>query len=454
MKLSQKQIDFIAYDSKVDVAEGPSGTGKSQAVKMKFVKEVNKSSRKQHFIAGQSAPVAYRNLIDDDLGILNLFPSIRPGTDTKKGNHLIMVDSEGREKIIYIFGFGDSSKWKKVLGSTVGCGIIDEGNLAPLNFIVQCFRGLTRPTAEFWLGLTLNPAPPASEIYPKFIDKARPLDIPDYLSRIPKSILKQLAKTKAAKDYTYWHFNHADNPSLTTDAVDSLKSALLPGSPEWLSLVEGIRAAATGMVYAKYLDDSYLYDEKIDEKGKMWPPYETFDIGIDIGSGAEVNAKSVMGLTGFIKRGYDKTHVYNVDDYLCKQQDADSLLEEWVNQIEIWWKLYQTRIRGVFVDGAGVSTTLILSLADRLKARNIYIDVNPAWKFGNDGGIKARMFVMYALINQHRIHFKKGNRLFEMLKSIERGDDPKTPIKDDNDIWNDYYDMFCYSWTHKTEEIR
>jgi len=115
MRLSAKQIKSIAYPSKVDIYEGASGTGKSQAAKMKLIKRVNESTRKQHFIAGESAPVTYRNLIDDDLGLTALFKNVRHGTDKKKGNYLTMIDTMGRLKIIYIFGYGDESKWKKVL---------------------------------------------------------------------------------------------------------------------------------------------------------------------------------------------------------------------------------------------------------------------------------------------------------------------------------------------------
>jgi len=447
MKLSPKQIDFIAHQSKVDIAEGASGTGKSQVAKMKLITQVDQSPRKQHFIAGESAPVAYRNLVDDDLGLLALFPNVTPGTNVKKGNHLIMLDSKGREKIIYIFGFGDSTKWKKVLGSTVGCGLIDEANLAPVYFINQCFRGLTRPTADYWLGMTLNPAPPGSEVYKRYINKARP--IKKYFPRIPSSIIKELAAVKGVKNYTYWHFNHDDNPALTEEAVQSLKDALLPGSPEWLSLIDGIRSAGTGAVYAKYLNDSFIYEEVRDDKNKMQPAYNQFDIGIDIGAGDENNAASVLALSGFIGRD-----VYNVDDYECQSTQVDHLLNEWCDKIEQWWSLYQTRIRGIYIDGAGVSKTLIRTLKDRLIERSVMIDVAPAWKFGKDGGIKARMFVMYALINQKRIHFRKGNKLYEMLKMLVRGESPDVLIEDNNDIWNDYYDAFCYSWTHRTEEIR
>lgn len=450
MILSDKQLLSLIYPSKIDVFEGASGTGKSQLAKMKFITKVEESKRTQHFISGESAPTVRRNLIDDDLGILTMFPSVKEGKDPKKGNYLYLVDSNGRKKYIYIFGYGDSSKWKKVLGGTVGCGLIDEANLAPMNFITQVFRGLTRPTAEFWLGLTLNPTEPSSEIYNKLINKARPLE--KYINDIPQSIIEELKKTTAVEDYIYWHFNHNDNPALTEEAVNALKNALLPGSPEWLSLIEGVRTSATGSIYAKYLNESFMYDDikGFAPEGVKDFIYDKLDIGIDIGSGG-INAKSVMALTGYKNiDGYN--HVFNEDDYMCFEEASDELLDEWVNQIEIWWRLHGNRIDGIYVDGAGVSKTLILSLQDRLNANGIYIDVNVAWKFGKDGGIKARMFVMFALIHQKRIHFKRGNELYKMIKKLVRGE--KTLIEDKNNLWNDYYDAWCYSWTHNTEEIR
>lgn len=438
MILSEKQIRFIAYPSKVDVIEGASGTGKSQILKMKFVMKANDSPRTQHFIAAQSAPVAYRNLIDDDNGILALFKNVKAGTDPRKGNHLVMIDTQGRKKYIYIFGFGDSAKWKKVLGSTTGCGLIDEANLAQWQFIVQCFRGLTRPTDDFWLGLSLNPQDPGSEVYTKLINKARPTK--DYVGDIPISIIEDLRNTPAAKDYIYWHFNHKDNPSLTEEGINALKEALIPGTPEYLSLVEGLRSVASGTVYAKYMNERMYYDNE---------DFDYLEIGIDIGSGGD-NASSILTLTGYKRK--EKIHLYAEESYECEEQASDKLLNEWVEVIGRWWHTYNTKIRGVYIDGAGVSKTLILSTQDRLRNANIYIDAEAAWKFGSDGGIKARMFVMFALINQERLHIKKGNKLYEMLKRIVRGKD--TPIEDNNDVWNDYYDSFCYSWTHNTEEIR
>ena len=442
LRLSQKQIDFIDYPSRYDVVEGPSGTGKTTAAKMKFIKRVFESDRLQHFIASRSAVVANRNIIDGATGVLELFKAVKRGTHTEKGQHLILVDDKQREKIIYVIGYGDEARWKDILGSTTGCGLIDEANLAKKKFIIQALRGLSRPTADFYLCFTLNPQDPSHENYHFILNKSTPLK--QYLPEIPQSTIEELRKAPLMPKSIYWHFIHRDNPELTAEAVQTLKDALLPGSPEYLSLIDGVRTTATGAIYAKYLTDIYLYDGN----EKEHKPDE-FDIGIDIGSGKE-NAKSVMCFTGF----KDNRIVYNDDDYLCTSTDSDNLMNEWVEQITQWERLHNWQIKGVYLDGAGIGLTMINSLSDRLKAKGLgHITVAAAWKFGELGGIHDRILVMNALINQHRVFFKKGNQTFGMLKKIVRGKKGE-PIMDNNDIWNDYYDAWCYSWTHRTEYIR
>ena len=95
------------------------------------------------------------------------------------------------QKIIYIFGFKDKARWKTVLGSTVGGGVIDEINIADMDFINEIYRALAS-VDNFWIGATLNPDNPDKEIYKRLINKSRPLK--KYLNDIPPSILKELAK--------------------------------------------------------------------------------------------------------------------------------------------------------------------------------------------------------------------------------------------------------------------
>jgi hypothetical protein len=447
LRLSQKQIDFIAYDSRIDVVEGPSGTGKTTAAKLKFINRTFESERLQHFIAAESAVVANRNLVDGDTGLLELSKgAMKRGTKNERGQHLIMRDDANREKIIYILGYGDESRWKDILGSTTGCGLIDEANLAKYKFIVQAIRGMSRPTADFYLCFTLNPQDPSHENYQKLLNKARPLR--RLLPEIPQGTIEELRKSPMMARMIYWHFLHQDNPELTAEAIQTFRDALLPGSPEYLSLIDGVRTTATGAVYAKYLNDSFYYDES---DKSVW--FDHLDVGIDIGSGAE-NAKSVMHLTGFQTKDDNKTHVYVHDDYLCTEIDSDNMINEWCDRIEEWETMYPGRIDGVYLDGAGVGITIIRTVADRLKARGLgHIGVAQAWKFGEKGGIRDRILVMNALINQHRLHFRRGTQTMEMLKKIVRGLKGE-PILDNNDLWNDYYDSFCYSWTHMTEKIR
>ena len=452
MRLSQKQIDSIGYQSKVDIFEGASGTGKSQAAKMKLILKINESDRKQHFIAGESAPVTYRNLIDDDLGITTLFKNVRHGTDKKKGNYLSMTDTKGRLKLIYVFGYGDEAKWKKVLGGTVGCGLIDEANLAPIGFITQVFRGLTRPDANYWLGFTLNPASPNHDVYKRYINKARPLK--KYLKDIPQSIIEELRKVEANHNYTYWHFNHKDNPALTDEAVEELKSALLPGSPEWLSLIEGVRSVGEGSVWGKYLNDSYLIKDlsqfkMVDYDGQIVNSVKRFSFGLDIGSNSDGSAKTVLCFTAFTNRYKDVIPMYL---FKTTETETNAIIKELVTFIKPLWESYGYLIEGVYSDDYGIAKMIVETLRDELKKQGIYLDVLPTPKF-NDGGRKPRKQVMDLLIGQHRIHFMT-TELYSQLKQLVYDKKELGMIKDDNTYENDCYDALTYSFLHNIEEIR
>ena len=452
MKLSVKQIKSIAYPSKVDIYEGASGTGKSQAAKMKLIKRVNESTRKQHFIAGESAPVTYRNLIDDDLGLTALFKNVRHGTDKKKGNYLTMIDTMGRLKIIYIFGYGDESKWKKILGGTTGCGLIDEANLAPIGFITQVFRGLTRPDDEYWLGMTLNPAPPGLEIYKRHINKARPTE--EYVNDIPKSILEELRKEIPNINYTYWHFNHADNPALTIEAIEALKSALLPGSPEWLSLIEGIRSVGEGSIWGKYLTNEYLINDlsqfkMIDLYGQTGSSIRCFSIGLDIGSNDDGTAKTLVQFTAFTNRYKDIIYIASL---VCKNKETNAIINEVADFIEPLWNDYGYLIEGIWADDFGIARMIVNTLRDELRKRNIFIPTDPAPKY-NDGGRKERKTMMDLLIGQKRIWFI-DRESYKHHKLLVYSKKEIGFIEDRNLIENDYYDSGTYSWLYKIEEIR
>jgi hypothetical protein len=363
-----------------------------------------------------------------------------------------MVDTQGRQKIIYVFGYGDESKWKKVLGGTVGCGLIDEANLASIGFITQVFRGLTRPDAKYWLGMTLNPTAPGHEIYKRYINKARPTI--DYVKDIPQSIIEELRKSEPNDNYTYWHYNHLDNPALTKEAVEELKSALLPGSPEWLSLIEGVRSVGEGSVWGKHLNDSYLINDlsqfkMTDYDGQIVSSVKQFAIGLDIGSNSDGSAKTLINFTAFTYRYKD---VIYINTKKCESTETNAMIKEIVDFIEPLWKQYGYLIEGVFADDYGIAQVIVNTLRDEMTKRGIYIPTQPAPKF-NDGGRKERKTMMDLLIGQKRLWFM-DRESYKQHKQLVYSKKEIGFIKDDNQLENDYYDAGTYSWLYRIDDIR
>ncbi|MDY0183940.1 MAG: hypothetical protein RBR39_11625, partial [Proteiniphilum sp.] len=218
---SQKSFDMIMCPSTFDLLEGTARSSKSTSVMFKLGLMIEQSKQNQFFIAGTTAVVARRNLIDNKNGFLEQFKGcVKEGTNPRYGSHLLFIDSKGMQKIIYIFGFKDKARWKTVLGSTVGGGVIDEINIADMDFINEIYRALAS-VDNFWIGATLNPDNPDKEIYKRLINKSRPLK--KYLNDIPPSILKELAKEKPIPNAIYWHFNFNDNPAMTPDKVNRFK---------------------------------------------------------------------------------------------------------------------------------------------------------------------------------------------------------------------------------------
>ena len=73
------------------------------------------------------------------------------------------------EKIIYVCGYGDQKRWKKVLGGQVGCVYLDEVNLANMEFM----REITHRCK--YMMTTSNPDDPNLEIYKEFINSLIPI---------------------------------------------------------------------------------------------------------------------------------------------------------------------------------------------------------------------------------------------------------------------------------------
>ncbi len=459
---SEKSWDLFKYPSRIDIAEGAARTSKSTSIMFKFGLHVDQSDYTQFFIAAQSSVVARRNLVDNPNGFMDMFDGyVTDGKNPKIGNYLRFIDSKGIEKFIYVFGYSDSARWKQVLGGTSGGGVIDEINTANQDFINEVFRSFAS-IDNWWLGATLNPDNPDLEIYNNLINKARPLK--KWVKDIPPSIIEELKKVKPMPGAVYWHFNFSDNYLMTDDKIDAFKSLYPPDSFFYRSKIMGERGVSEGVIFGKYLNDSFFSEDiEVVYEGKkqvmneidyylLSNQYIYYSFGLDLGNN-ELKNGTILTWSG-ITRGYKERHV--IDVYECTSTETNALVNEICLKIVEWTNMIVDlgKVTGLFVDGYGAIAIMIPTIRKRLKSLNINIKTNLAIKFGDDGGRMSRMLLYLMLINQKRVKYNRTpgcKKLFKNLCKIVYADDG-LPL-DQNKIENDYYDSDCYSMTPYTKYL-
>ena len=153
MLLSDKYWDFIDTPARAEFLEGSTASGKTTTVAVKFIMNVAESDMKLHVIAGNTTGVIEKNIINADMGLLQIFPNLEYCGNGDKENKLPHIKFRDGNviKIIYILGYDNASKWKNALGSQFGCVWVDECNTANIDFIREIFG-----RSEYFVG-TLNP---------------------------------------------------------------------------------------------------------------------------------------------------------------------------------------------------------------------------------------------------------------------------------------------------------
>lgn len=74
---------------------------------------VVESDMKLHVIAGNTTGVIEKNIINADMGLLQIFPNLEYCGNGDKENKLPHIKFKtGSAKIIYVLGYDNVSKWK------------------------------------------------------------------------------------------------------------------------------------------------------------------------------------------------------------------------------------------------------------------------------------------------------------------------------------------------------
>lgn len=291
--LSDKYKAFMKHKAQVEFLEGTTFAGKTTVGVVKFMFEIAASDKKLHIISGLDLGTIEKNIINKQLGITDIFGKYITYNSSGRGEHSlphIVYNTSKGEKIIYILGYDNKTRWKKALGGQYGCVYIDEINIADMEYV----REVSMRT-DYLMG-TLNPDDPELQVYKEYINHSRPLE--EYKGDAPDEINEQL-NAAPKKNWVHWFFSFKHNPSLTPDKLEQLIGMVAKGTKLYKNKIQGLRGRAEGLIFSNFEYDNNVISE-IDAARKN---YIRFSIGVDTSYSQNTNDTISFIFQGLTDKG-------------------------------------------------------------------------------------------------------------------------------------------------------
>lgn len=383
--LSPKYKAFIRHNAPVEFLEGTTSAGKTTVGIFKFMLKVAESPKKYHIIAAKDIGTAEKNIINKDLGIVDNFGKLVEyngnGSKDEKISHILYKPKSG-QKIIYIMGYDDATKWKKALGGQYGCLYIDEINTANIEFVREAAM-----RCDYMMG-TLNPDNPDLPVYKEYVNCSRPL--PQYKDDAPSQINNML-NSEHKPGWTHWFFSFKDNLALTKEKIAQIMLNVPKGTKLWKNKIEGLRGKATGLIFGLFdsfrhvitKDKAKTYIRNPRDRSQIeW--FDHFTAGLDTSYSRKSPDTIAMTFAGITNKGkyilLDE-RVYNNSDKEIPIAPSDTVVN-FVNFLErnrAEWGL----ARQTFVDSADQATLTEFEKYKREHPECIYVFNNAYKKITN-----------------------------------------------------------------------
>ena len=362
--LSPKYKAFLKYhEASVEFLEGTTLAGKTTIGTLKFMLKVAESPKKFHILAGLDLGTIEKNIINKELGILDVFGPLVQYNAGGKGQyslpHIVY-----RDKIIYVFGYDNKARWKKALGGQYGCLYIDEINIADMEFVREAAM-----RCDYMIA-TLNPDDPDLPIYDEYINHSRPL--PEYAADAPPE-LNQMLNKEPKPGWVHWFFSFEHNAGLTPEKKAQIIGNVPVGTKLYKNKILGLRGRATGLVFN--LRPENIITPAQAKKFK----YLVFTCGVDTSysrQSEDTFAFVFSGITACRKHIVLAERVYNNRDLKTPLSPSDipPKLVEFLESCREYWGF----ARNVFIDSADQAT--ILECQKYKRAHGCIYTFNPAWK--------------------------------------------------------------------------
>lgn len=365
MKFSSKYRAFIKHNGHFDILEGTTYSGKTTVgAGVKFMLKVAESPRKFHGIAGKDLGTAEKNIINSECGILAEWGDYveyrSRGTSEIDLPHIVFKQEDGSQKIIYVFGYDDRTRWTKVLGGQMGCLLVDEANIADIDFIQE---SSIRCDYKLW---TLNPDNPDLDVYKKYINHSRPLA--GYEADYPPELLEQLNE-EPKPGYTHWYFTFADNIACSIEKRTQIISDTPPGTKLYKNKILGLRGVGQGGAYNNLLTRGIhlrSFEEVNLEAIKYI--YATVDLGSSIDTENMEKSATILTIGGYSKQ-YQRAVVLAA--YPIPAEDYDNIIEQAENLLEWWWVHHYGKLKKIVIDSE--DPIMIRTWRKRTRFKNLVI---------------------------------------------------------------------------------
>lgn len=244
--LSDKYKAFLKHDAPVEFLEGTTFAGKTTVGIVKFMLKVAESPKKLHVLSGLDLGTIEKNIINKDLGITDVFGNLVQYNASGRGNHSlphIIYKTPTGDKIIYVLGYDNKTRWKKALGGQYGCVYIDEINIADMEYVREISM-----RCDYFLG-TLNPDDPNLPIYKEYINCSRPL--PEYKDDAPPEINSMLNE-EPKPNWVHWFFSFVHNKGLAKEKLEQIIMNVPKGTKLFKNKIQGLRGRATGLIFSNF----------------------------------------------------------------------------------------------------------------------------------------------------------------------------------------------------------
>lgn len=371
--LSEKYIDFMGYDASAEFLEGTTFAGKTTVAIPKFMFKISSyTGNKPSIIAGLDLGTIEKNIINADNGLIEAFGDYENGGAIEyyprghgkiRLSHIIFHTPIGN-KLIYVLGYDNQSRWKKALGGQCYGLFIDEFNIADMDFVRESFM-----RADYRL-CTMNPDDPNKECYSQYVNKSRP--IKKYENDAPTELLKMLNE-KSKEGWVWWYFTFDHNLSLTPEKKKDIIESVPVGTKLWKNKIKGLRGKATGLVFD--LEEKDIITEVEAKKHK----FVRFTIGCDTSYSKQTHDKLTFEFCGITEDGKCillEEETENNKDVLIPFAPSDVIpkLVAFAEKCKVKWGF----AKKIFIDSADSAT--IQEAHKYKRVTNCIYDFIGAWK--------------------------------------------------------------------------